>query len=105
MHCMTTNDADAREQPRFGALEGMGAFVGLADDVLPEVVVPQVADAGDAGDAGDIGDAGEVSPPMDLVVPDGCNCNEGGGAPGGGWMLVLGLFGVGLARRCISQQR
>lgn len=30
MHYMTTNAPDARQQPRFGAKEGMGAFAGLA---------------------------------------------------------------------------
>ncbi len=77
------------------------------DDVLPKVDVPEVAppgvageDAGDAADVGDAGmdigaDAGDMAPPQDLVVPnDGCNCNTGGGVPGGGWMVIVFCLGV-----------
>ncbi len=39
IHYMTTNDPDAREQPRFGAGEQMGAFAGLAYTTIDDSTV------------------------------------------------------------------
>jgi hypothetical protein len=81
------------------------------DDVLPQVVVPEVEppsgsgeDAG--GDAGsdvgvDVGvDAGDVGQPQEEPVEDGCGCGTtGGGVPAGALVVIVGVFGLATRTR------